>query len=269
MTIEAIKGESNRYYTVIRVLIFYFLSVLILISLSYFSRYFPKEIADQLSIFIATIFTFLLMLLFIRWEKLELSDIGIAFSSKSTKRFIAGFVIGISMAVSQALIVLYLGHLQLVLVQNTSFGYIFLSLLLYFLIACREELVFRSYSLRSLNYSFNAAIALAIITLIFVLEHLAAGMDLKMAILGSGLGGILFGLAALKTRGLALPLGLHSAWNFGQWAMGFKNKPGIWNAIVTKGFESKVENIGLGAFVFVMLLSIIAVCIFYRNHSSK
>src|SRR4051812_17004818 len=92
--------------------------------------------------------------------------------------------------------------------------------------------------------------------LIFILEHIASGMTLKMAITGSGSGGVLFGLSALKTKGLALPLGLHSAWNFGQWSMGFKNKPGIWATVVEKGYETRTEHIGLAAFVLVMVLAI-------------
>lgn len=34
-------------------------------------------------------------------------------------------------------------------------------------------------------------------------------MSWKMAIIGSGFGGLLFGIAALRTKGLALPIGLH------------------------------------------------------------
>ena len=90
-----------------------------------------------------------------------------------------------------------------------------------------------------------------------------------MAIIGSGLGGVLFGVAALKSRGLALPLGLHSAWNFGQWVVGFKNKPGIWNAVVDKGFEKQTENISLTAFAIVMLLAIIAIILFYKRKTKQ
>jgi membrane protease YdiL (CAAX protease family) len=105
---------------------------------------------------------------------------------------------------------------------------------------------------------------LTILTAVFILEHVIGGMTWKMAIIGSGLGGILFGVAALKTKGLALPFGLHSAWNFGQWAVGFKNKPGIWNAVVAKGYERKTENISLTAFVVVMLLAIIGIILFHK-----
>jgi len=180
-------------------------------------------------------------------------------------RFFTGFSAGLLMAVIQALIVLGFGHLQLKLVPKITIAEIFLTLLLYLFVAGREELVFRSYSLRSLGYSLTPIIALIIITVIFILEHVVSGMTWKMAMLGSGAGGILFGLAALKTKGIALPVGLHSAWNFGQWSLGFKNKPGIWEAIIDKGYETKVENIGLAAFLFVTALAIAGVFIFYKK----
>lgn len=169
------------------------------------------------------------------------------------------------MAASQALIVLFYGHFQLKFVPEISIIDILSPLLLYFFIACREELAFRSYSLRSLNISLGPIMALTIIGIIFIVEHVAGGMKWKMAIFGSGAGAILFGVSALKTKGLALSLGLHSAWNFGQWSFGFKNKPGIWQAVVEKGYESEVENVGLIAFLFVMGVAIVGVFFYYRN----
>lgn len=107
--------------------------------------------------------------------------------------------------------------------------------------------------------------ALIIIGVIFIVEHVAGGMTWRIAILGSGTGAILFGVSALKTKGLALSLGLHSAWNFGQWTFGFKNKSGIWEAVVEKGYESKIENVGLTAFLFIMGIVIVGICFYYRK----
>ena len=90
------------------------------------------------------------------------------------------------MAGLQAFVVLMYGHFQLKLVPNISFINILSPLLLYFLIACREELAFRSYSLRSLNISLGPILALIIVGVIFIVEHVARGMTWRIAILGSG-----------------------------------------------------------------------------------
>jgi membrane protease YdiL (CAAX protease family) len=267
MTTET-RDMSKKWYQILaRVLFFYICSVIILAFFSGLTKNISAKIADQLSILSAAVLTFLLVLIFTRWGKLNLNDVGIIPSRKSASRFFIGYSIGLLMAIIQALIVLSFGHFRLSLIPQISVMEILLPLLLYFLIACREELVFRSYSLRSLNYALGPPLALIIITIIFILEHIVSGMTWEMAIIGSGSGGILFGLAALKTKGLALPMGLHSAWNFGQWSLGFKNKSGIWKAIIEKGYESKVENIGLAAFIFVMALAITGISIYYKNES--
>ena len=267
MIVNKSKTRAKQLYTLARVLFFYLCSVIVLIFTSGITKGLSEKVADLLSVFLATVVSLSLVVLFTHWEKLTLNKVGLVPGTNSIKRFVAGFTIGLLMAVLQALIVLSFGHFQLVLVQSTTVVEIILSLLLYLLVACREELVFRSYSLRSLNYSLSSGLALLIITIIFILEHVAAGMTWKMAIIGSGLGGILFGLSALKTKGLALSLGLHSAWNFGQWSMGFKGKPGIWEGVAEKGYESRAESIGLAAFVLVMVLAIIGVLIVYRKES--
>ncbi|WP_347160328.1 CPBP family intramembrane glutamic endopeptidase [Pontibacter chitinilyticus] len=269
MTVDKPGLRGKRAATLAQVLLFYMLSLLVLMSTSRLAKGLPAEAADLLSVSLASVLTFLLVYLFARWGRLRLADVGVVPGKATLQRFITGYAVGLLMAATQVLTVYGFGHLRLTLVPNMAALPIALAFLLYFSVACREELVFRSYSLRSLASSFSSSAALVLITVVFVLEHAAAGMTWRMAVVGSGLGGVLFGLAALKTRGLALPLGLHSAWNFGQWAAGFKNGPGIWNAVVEKGHERETENLGLAAFVLVMLLAITGIASFYRRKSAE
>lgn len=265
MTIKGANKKKGWFYTLARVIFFYACTVVVLISTSALTKNMSARIADHLSIFFSTILTFLLVLIFTRWEKLNLNDVGIIPGKKSASRFSIGFGIGLLMAIMQVMIALSFGHFHLNLVPEITMAEIFLLLLLYILAGSREELVFRSYSLRSLSYSLTPFLALVIITAIFIIEHLVAGMTWQNAIIGTGTGAILFGLAALKTKGLALPLGLHIAFNFGNWALGFKGRPGIWEVIVEKGYDAHVNNIGMAAYLFVMGLAIIGVCIFYKK----
>ncbi|MFV8324273.1 CPBP family intramembrane glutamic endopeptidase [Flavobacterium sp. ZS1P14] len=196
---------------------------------------------------------------------MPLKDIGLIADNGSLLRFLSGLGIGMLMVFIQALIVTNFADVKFYLASHNQPVNIITSLILYFLVACREELAFRSYSLRSMAYSLKPPVALAIITVIFVMEHVIAGMSWKMSILRSGLGGILFGLAALKTRGLALPLGLYFSWNFNQCLLGFKNNTGVWREIVEKGQESQAENIALTGFALVMSVSIVGILLFYRK----
>jgi hypothetical protein len=265
MTVKQSNKNKGWFYTLARVILFLSCTVVVLISTSALTKNMSASIADHLSLFFATILTFILVIIFTRWEKLNLNDVGIVPGNKSASRFSIGFGIGLLMAIMQVMIALSFGHFQLNLVPEITMAEIVLLLLLYILGGFREELVFRSYSLRSLSYSLTPFLALVIITAIFIIEHLVAGDTWLNGIIGAGTGAILFGLAALKTKGLALPLGLHIAWNFGNWSLGFKGRPGIWEVIVEKGYEANVQNIGMGAYLFVMGLAITGVCIFYKK----
>lgn len=220
---------------------------------------------DHLSISITSIFTFSLILLFAKWDKLTVADIGLKIQNASLPRFLSGFGIGFLLVMIQAAIAANFAEIQFTLSTNIPFLSIICTLVLYFVIALREELVFRSYALRNLASSVNPVFALVFVTIIFILEHVISGMSWKMSIIGSGLGGILFGLAALKTKGLALPLGIHFSWNFTQWMLGFKNNSGIWKEVVEKGHEAHAENIALTGFVIAMLIGIAGILLFYKK----
>jgi membrane protease YdiL (CAAX protease family) len=226
------------------------------------------QFKDQVMLVIAVGLTFGLNLLFVRWEGLSLQDVGLVPNRSSIFRVCVGFLLGLILATLQALLTSAFGHMQLIRSPASGVLYVFGYFLLYLFVACREELAFRAFPLRSLVNVLGSWRGQLIIALIFSLEHLISGMDWKMAIFGSGTGAILFGIAALKTKGIALPIGLHAAWNFGQWSWGFKNMPGIFQAVVKKGYESRVENNGLFVYLFVTGLAIL-IFYFYQNKEAR
>jgi len=263
-TCDDCKSKKNKWqYTLGRVLLFCVSNTIVLAGVSRLTQGMPKQWSQHLLVFIASIITLALTAVFVRWEHLRMGDVGVTPGRHSVARVCIGFLIGMFLSFLQPLLVLIFGHLKLVFSPATNFTYIFSNLVLYFLIACREELAFRGYPLRSLAYVMGAWKAQLIIAVIFSLEHVIGGMTWIQAFLGPGVGAILFGLAALKTKGIALPIGIHAAWNFGQWCMGFKNEPGIWQAITDKGYESIVERNGLISYLLVMGLAIL-VFYYYR-----
>jgi membrane protease YdiL (CAAX protease family) len=257
------RSSLKMFYVFARVLLFYALSVIIFATASGFTKELP--FADYISLAVSSLLTLTLIVLFTKWEKVTLPEVGIAFQRQSTLRFLSGFGVGIVMVAVQAIITAGFAEVSFVLSPDVSIITIAPSLILYLLVALREELVFRSYSIRSLANSISPIVALITITIIFILEHVMAGVSWKMSVIGSGFGGILFGVAALKTKGIALPLGIHSAWNFTQWMLGFKNDTGIWREVVKSGHESAAENIALSGFVIAMSLAIVSLLVFYQK----
>jgi membrane protease YdiL (CAAX protease family) len=253
----------KRFFAIGRILLFYSISVIIFATSSGVTK--NRVLGDQLSFLLSSILTMTLVVLFARWEKMSLKDVGLKVVNGSLLRFLTGLGIGLVMVVVQAFIIVKFTDVKFTLASNIQALNVITSLMLYLLIACREELVFRSYAIRSLASAISPSSALVIMTVIFVIEHVIGGMSWKMAIVGTGLGGILFGMAAVKSKGLALPLGLHFSWNATQWLLGFKNNTGVWREIVEKGQEPQAENIALAGFVCVMCVSILGIWFFYRN----
>ena len=219
----SLDSKSKWRYTLGRVLLFCLISAIVLATLSGLTAGISKQWSQHLLIALAAIITFGITILFVRWEGIRLSDVGVIPRRGSLLRVVIGFLIGLILALLQPVLVLLSGHLKII-PAPASFSVVTSNFLLYFLIACREEIAFRGYPLRSLNYVIGPWWAQLIIAIIFSIEHIVGGMSWIHAFLGSGIGAILFGIAALKTKGIALPIGLHAAWNFGQWCMGFKNE---------------------------------------------
>jgi uncharacterized protein len=254
-----------RIHTLGRVLLFCLCSAVGLAIASRMTQGVSKDYSEYLMLIIAGIVTLGLTLLFTRWEGLSLRDVGLVPGRRSTFRLGVGFLIGLILASLQPVLVLFFGHVKLVLSPKITFDAVLANSGLYLLVACREELAFRAYPLRSLNYVIGAWRAQLIVAVIFSLEHVAGGMTWAAAFLGSGVGAILFGIAALRSKGLALPVGLHAAWNTGQWALGFKQVPGIWHAVVDKGYETSVERTGFISYLLVMGLAILAFYLFWPD----
>jgi membrane protease YdiL (CAAX protease family) len=67
-------------------------------------------------------------------------------------------------------------------------------------------------------------------------------------------------MAALATRGLALPIGLHAAYNFGHWLIGEKGQPGLWSPVIEEGFKTHVECAELISYLIVFGSGTLALC---------
>src|SRR5438093_511171 len=77
----------------------------------------------------------------------------------------------------------------------------------------------------------------------------------RLALLGAGVGSLLFGMAAIATRGLALPIGLHAAWNIGDWMRGGKGSVGFWKPVVEDALKERAAFIGITSYVLVTCLA--------------
>jgi hypothetical protein len=218
---------------------------------------------------VTSLLTFLLTLLFVRWDGIRLGDVGASFSRRTGPRMLFGFVVGALLVALQIVALRASGHVHWVDAPHRPMGAILLALAGYFALALREELAFRGYPLRRLESAWGLWGALLLITAVFTLEHAAGGWSWSRSLLGPPAGAILFGMAALATRGLAVPVGIHAAFNFGQWLMGQKETAGVWQPVVDAGFNRQAETLAYAAYLTGTLLASCGFWLWWKHRMSS
>jgi uncharacterized protein len=125
---------------------------------------------------------------------------------------------------------------------------------LYLVLAAYEEIGFRGYPMRQLLRSFGVWPTLLLIAPVFAIYHVVLGWGLLQAIIGTGAGSLLFGMAAVASRhGLASPIGVHAGWNFATWSLGASGA-GIWKMTFPGDRMARVQTIGMCVYLACMLI---------------
>ncbi len=200
---------------------------------------------------------------FLRREKRGTDSAGMRFSSGSLPRFGTGAVLGLVLyALQIAVIGSIAGPLRLV-PTGTHAGAIALAVTTYVALATMEEVGFCGYPLRRLEERFGVLPGIATSAIAFGILHLIYGWSAWMALAGATSGGMLFGAAALATRGLAVPVGLHASWNVASWTVGEKDGAGVWR-IVRSGDPELVTRVGNWTYLLMMAIGTAAFALYAR-----
>ena len=257
-SLPPMENNVRRWAVSGRVLLFLISCAVLLASTAPFERRFPGLPPGFFAGAITSLGTLVLTVLFVRWEKLSLEDVGAAVSRKSPLRFVVGFLVGLILVALHVSVEAIVGHTRWVRSEGVGSLAIAAWLIVYVLLACREELAFRGYPLRRLNSLFGVWVSQLTIALVFAAEHAAGGWTWSQALLGAGVGSLLFGMAAITTRGLAVPIGLHAAWNFGDWMHGGKNTGGVWHPVGMDAHTDLANRAATIGYVVIMLLATFA-----------
>lgn len=218
---------------------------------------------------ITSLGTLALTAVFVRWEGLRLNDVGAAIEKGSSLRFLIGFILGLLLVTLHMSIEGLAGHLRWARTEGVGLPEVATALLTYFLLSCREELAFHGYPLQRLKPLFGLWVSQLIVALVFALEHVASGSTWVQAVFGAAIGSLLFGMAAIVTKGLAVPIGLHAAWNLGDWMHGGKDSRGLWHAVGAEVFRDRADRAAMIGYVAVMVSATLGFWLWYRRGLDK
>lgn len=152
--------------------------------------------------------------LFLRWDGRPLAVLGLDPSMRRAGELAAGFAGG-----ALVILAVVLGARLLLpfpWVRNPSFTYTAAGFSLVWLLFGNavEELIFRGYSFERLIAGVGHWKAQLVTALLFALYHVAEGWPWQVALMGTTIGSVFFGLVFIRWRSVPAAIGAHAAANW-------------------------------------------------------
>lgn len=169
---------------------------------------------------------------------------------KTAIRLTIGLVIGAILACAMIAVLLLFTEFDLYPNEAVLWNRLFLGLISIISLALMEEVLFRGYPFFRLSQVFPIRGVIFGTALIFGLYHYNSSNSLFSVLLGPGVWGVVFGVAAYLSKSIAVPLGIHISANLVQTLTGLKTQYGtsIWTLFkgeITPQALTQVEQIGL------------------------
>lgn len=182
-----------------------------------------QEFTELTHAIIGIVVALLVTWLFLKWDRKRFRDIGLYWEGRTIQRFLLGLVIGIGLMGLMSGAVIFFSHFKMEWNTESNLLKFFWGTLPLLPLAFMEELGFRAYPFASLQEKTGIRTTIYVTAFLFAAYHLANGWTLQNAFLGAGVWGIIFGLAAYRSGGIALPTGLHYAVNMTTSAFGISS----------------------------------------------
>jgi membrane protease YdiL (CAAX protease family) len=164
---------------------------------------------------------------FLKWEKSTFASIGLFWEKGTLLRFFKGLLLGSCIFFLMVLLLYIAGSGHLHRVPWKADGDTLIVCLTLIPLGIMEEVAFRSYPLIRLNQVFGVRVTLLIIALAFALYHVSMGWSFFVAFEGPFVWSFVFGLAAVWSKGIALPAGIHISVNILQNIVGLRLDNGL------------------------------------------
>lgn len=176
----------------------------------------------------------------VRLRRESLSSIGFKLDGRWFRHAALGLGLGIASLLLAVALVAVAGGVTLQLDPQRSAAALLYGLYVFLCVSLFEETLFRGFLFQRLVAGAGVWVAQLGLALLFAIGHWDnPGMDGITKVVASielGLAAILLGLAYLRTRSLALPIGIHLGWNWAQGhVFGFgvsgTEHPGWWQPV--------------------------------------
>jgi len=232
-----------------------------------FTHLFPMLPKWATGILIGSILSSLVMLitwLFLKYDDLTMHDLGLTFNSHSINKFILSLIIGIAFFGLFFLIYYWLTPITVISLDDVDvFKTIVVILLLFIALGVMEEIVFRGYFLKKLDGVIGVRGAIYVTSIAFGLYH---GLTFD-SITGPAVWGLLYGVLAYWSKGLAVPIGFHVGVNVTQGIFNQKVKwvDGIWSFDIVETITPlTINQVSVALQIFMLAAGIMLIEYYLR-----
>lgn len=202
------------------------------------------------------------------------ASMGLGWEKKTVTRFVLGTITGAVIFGIILFILVQFSELNIQFhPQSSAADYLFIYLPILPL-ALMEEIGFRSYPQQKLYQAYGPWISQLVIAVAFGAYHLLNGWSLLSSFAGPFVWAFVFGLAAIWSRGIAVPTGIHFALNVLQTITGMKGSKGaVWILDYPPGTNhvllERTDKIGLFIQVAVLIFALLATYWYARRNRER
>jgi len=256
--------RNEKLFVAVQVLLFLLCCTIVLIVTSALPLVHSGDMSILFLGLLSCAGSFFVAYLFVRWNAMPLASSGVSFNRNFAVHLGFGFLVGTAILGAQWAAMWACGHVHWERSPVVSMTTMTTTITAFIFLSAREEIAFHGFALRQLSAHFGLWPAQLGISIMFALEHVVGGNSWLNALAGAGMGSLLFGMAAIATRGLAIPVGMHAAWNTGDWLRGGKTAPGAWHPVIDPGYESYVQISGLLTYMLLVAVATSGFWMLYR-----
>ncbi len=216
---------------------------------------------------VLSLLLFILSAAFLRFDRNLLRQFHLIPNLTSINRLIAGLFIGALIAGAMIGALFIFTDLSIARIQEVSLMAFVVSTLAIIPLALMEELLFRGYPLFKLFNDLNPRWAILMTSVLFGLYHYNDSQTIFGVLMGPGVWGVVFALAAYISKSIAVPLGIHISANLLQSVFGLKTHySSLWSIENIESVNlASINNFGLAMQVILLILALVVMEWFLRQ----
>jgi len=237
-------SSQNKMKDIIKATLFCVVFTGLFVVFSFAKSFLPNSFERLAHGIVGTLAAFVTTLLFLKFDRRRFSDIGLVLKQNTVAKFFAGVVLGVLIMGVLAISVIYFSNVKIEVNPRSNILHFLLVTFPLFPLAFMEELGFRAYPLEILKNKLGIRVSIVVTSILFALYHIANGWTVASSFMGPAIWGLVFGLAAIYSKGIAMPTGIHYAANLTTGSIGAANNTfSIWTIEISDKSATKYQGV--------------------------